>query len=162
MESFTRWLGWALNLALVGMFADGLRLHFMDTPDLGIHMRLGLGVMVVAPLLYVMPYFHIIGLGGRLSQGDDDLSQRSLALVVTLKSRLFWPVLRTMLAALAGPVLGFLQANPEFPPYVHGGWMLLYMVLHLDLWARSLFALQMSTQLTQAALPQDLNPLNKA
>jgi hypothetical protein len=143
----TKILGWAANILLAAMLIDGYW-HLFDT---GSHFRWGLGVVLYLPLVYLLPYFHLIGVASRLKQeakSDDESATATFRLAVQLKNRLFWPVVIAVIMCIAGPVLGFLQTGGLIPAHVHGIYMLVYCAVHVVTWVRILFVLGLSAELS--------------
>ncbi len=148
MEGFLRVFGWLGTAALVLLFIDGALQAFGIWWHPGLHVGAGIGVLLVVPLLYVLPYFQLIGVGAALERAEG-LEERAArrALLVELKGRIFWPVLRTILLLVVGPILGFLERGGQIPQWSHGAVMGLHLVAHIDLWARSLFVLGLAREL---------------
>lgn len=151
MEGFLRVFGWLATVALLGLFIDGLLESLGAWWHPGIHVGLGIGVLLIVPLLYVLPYFHLIGQGAILARtaGLAEVDRR-LALLAELKSRLFWPVLRTIFLLVIGPISGFLGRGGFVPAWTHGVVMALFLAAHIDLWARSVFAVKVARELGEA------------
>ncbi|MCB9833616.1 MAG: hypothetical protein H6807_14195 [Planctomycetes bacterium] len=149
--TFLRFFGWLTSLALVVMLLDGIleRCGLWWHPAL--HVGAGIGLLVLVPLLYILPYLDLIGLGTLLRRRED-LAERAtrLALLAELKGRLFWPVLRAILLLVAGPIAGFLERGHLVPAWTHGALMILHLGAHLEVWARSLFSQRLARELLAA------------
>ncbi len=147
MTSFIRFSGWAANVLLAALLIDGI---YPWIGGLGLHIRWGLGVCLFLPLIYLLPYFHLIGVGARLKakteSGGEDVAQ-AFQLALRLKARLFLPALLAVVLCITGPILGFFQMGGRIPPMVHGIFMTVFIVVHVVTWARSLFILGLAGEL---------------
>ncbi len=145
MIALTRLLGWAGNIMLLALLADGV----WSFLSLSAHVRWGLATALFLPIVYLLPYFHLIGLCGRLkalAAGNSEWTEAH-QMALRLKSRLLVPALVTVLLCIAGPVLGFLQTGTGILPLVHGLYMLFFFIFQAFTWARSLFVLGISAKL---------------
>ena len=60
-----------------------------------------------------------------------------------MKSRLFWPAIAAVAIGVAAPFIAFLQLSAAVPRYTHGGFMAALLAVHVAVWARTLFLLQL-------------------
>lgn len=166
METFIRFWGWLVSVALLAMAISGftpvVAAHFGWEVSafftLGtFHVRWGLMVSLAALLLYVMPYFYMIGLVAQIGdsgQGDDD-SLKIHTHALGLKGNLLLPALFATVAVIGGPILGFLERNGTVPSLTHGIFMTVYIVLHVFVWVQSLYSIRMARQLLSTQLIRD-------
>ncbi len=147
MTTLIKILGWAANLGLAALLIDGF--FGPAAAHLSGHIRWGLGLTLFLPLVYLLPYFHLIGVTARLKARTekDPNNGDALRLAVKLKAKLFWPVLVAVFACILGPILGFLQQVGEIPHLAHGFYMVGFSAVHVATWVRSLFVLELSAQL---------------
>lgn len=142
MTNFVRYLGWAGNIALAALLVDGF-CHFLH---LSLHVRWGLGITLSLPLIYLLPYFHLIGVSARIKARteEDPEAWDAYRLSQQLKGRLFWSTLLAVIMCIIGPVLAFIGG---IPPMAHGIYMVVFSLVHVMTWARSLFVLELSDEI---------------
>ena len=145
METTLRGLGWVVSLTWALVFFGGMG-YLVPA---GLHLYLGLAVLMGALLLHVLPYFAIIGGVARLRQEAGFEREKRLEMAVQLKARHFWPTFFVVLVLLAGPVLSFLQLGDRVPAWTHGSVMALGFALHLWAWAKGLFAMRILAGLSR-------------
>ena len=143
MLRFLRGFGWIVNIALVAMAADGIRLHLAGSTDLGRHALWGLFVSLAFLLLHTLPYFYLAGCAGRLREAAraEPREAPKAEMAVRLKARMFWPSLAAVALGLAVPIVGFAQMAQAAPRFLHGALVLALVVVHVFVWARHLMTL---------------------
>ncbi len=153
METILRGLGWAVSIGWVLSFADGAGWW----GDRGLHLPLGLSVLLGALLLHTIPYFALGAWQTRLRRmaRTGEARERALLRVTELKAKAFVPAAVMVTALIAGPILAFLQLGKNLPNWTHGAFLGVLFLVHLGLWARNLFALGMARAFFEACEWED-------
>lgn len=145
-----------VSLALLVLLGLGLAARFswqlgIENPA-QVHLWAGLLISLFSLLLYVLPYFYLIGLVGQIRDigADDEASHRVVHHAVTLKAALLLPAILVTLAALLSPVLGVLENGGKVPDHTHLVASLLYLLAHFFFWAKSLYSIRMTRELFYA------------
>ncbi|HGY90844.1 MAG TPA: hypothetical protein ENK43_06710 [Planctomycetes bacterium] len=142
METFLRGFGWVVSLGWIYLFVDGVGW----LGDRGLHLPLGLAVLLGALMLHSIPYFALGAWQTRLRRmaRATEACDRALQRVTELKAKAFLPAAFMVPALIAGPILAFLELGKNVPMWTHGAFLGVLFLVHLRLWARHLFALGMA------------------